>query len=187
VERDQGITAAHQQTALVGSDTSCGRLVMDQYEQAVLDYLCGRPDRFVNAQFTIPYDGYRGGSCPDFLVLDFSDTTAYVVEVSATADSNRLIGRVRERETRWFGPLKDHLRKLSPGFAGWDLHVSLFVRDEEAARARRAVEAFPDVSVISLAKVLFSWNWDWQHGTGLPTNALRDPEKRERVQPSNTH
>src|SRR5438093_6953375 len=36
----------------------------------VLDYICARPQRFVNAQFEIPYDGFRGGSCPDFVVID---------------------------------------------------------------------------------------------------------------------
>src|ERR1700731_1531375 len=147
---------------------------MDLYEQAVLDYICARPDRFLNAQFTIPYDGYRGGSCPDFVVLDFLDTTAYIVEVTATADCKGVINRVRERDTRWFSPLADHLKKLGSGFLGWDLHVSLFVRDEQFGSAHNALRGYPDASVTSLARVLFSWNWDWDPGTGLPTNALRN-------------
>jgi hypothetical protein len=134
----------------------------------------------VNPQFTIPYDGFRGGSCLDFLVLDFADTTAYVVEVSATADSKGLVGRVRERETRWFSPLKDHLTGLNPGFSTWDLHVTLIVRDEQVTSVERAVQSFPNVSGISLAKVVFSWNWDWQ-ADKLPTNPLRSPNKGGRV------
>ena len=153
---------------------------MDQYEQAVLDYICGRPDRFLNAQFTIPYDGAAGGSCPDFLVLDFRDTTAYVVEVTATADCRNLVTRVRERETRWFSPLKSHIRPLNPSLSGWDLHVTLFVRDEQLASAERAVQEFRDVSAIPLSRVLFSWNWDWQPD-GYPINSLRNPTKTARV------
>ena len=154
---------------------------LNLYELAVLDYICGRPDRFLNAQFEIPYDGQRGGACPDFVVLDFSDTTAYIAEVTAAANCKGLMGRVKERESRWFGPLGDHLKKMGPGFAGWDLHVTLFVREEQFVDAEEALRDRPDASVISLAKVLFSWNWDWQQATGLPSNVLRNPTKLKRV------
>jgi hypothetical protein len=146
---------------------------MDQYEQAVLNYICGRPERFVNVQFKIPYDGFRGGSCPDFVVLDFKDNTVYVVEVTAAADARGLIGRVREKATRWFDPLREHFTKLNEEFARWHYRVTLFVRDEEVEGARRAVAEFPDVSVILLKDSLFSWNWDWQRDMGLPINRLR--------------
>ena len=154
---------------------------MDQYEQAVMEYISGPSDRFLNAQFTIPYDGTTGGSCPDFVALDFSDTTAYVIEVTTTADCKGLVGRVRERETRWFTPLKRRLQTLIPPLRKWDLHVTLFVRDEQLETAKRAVSEFPDVSVISLSKALFSWNWDWQAETGSPRNPLRSENKLGRV------
>jgi hypothetical protein len=152
----------------------------DQYEHAVLDYLCARPDRFVNWQFTIPFNGFNGGSCPDFLVLDFAGNTVYVVEVSTTFDCAELVHRAREKETRWFGSLKDHLKKLNPVFANWDLHVTLFVRDEEVSRTSLAVQEFLDVSVISLTKVVFGWNWNWQPDN-FPINTLRDANKSGRV------
>jgi hypothetical protein len=44
---------------------------MDQYGEAVLDYLCGVRERFVNAQFTLPKVGLVDGKCPDFVVVDF--------------------------------------------------------------------------------------------------------------------
>jgi hypothetical protein len=40
------------------------------------------------------------------------------------------------------------------------------------------MDEFPDVSVISLKAVVFSWKWDWQRAIKLPTNALREPAKR---------
>jgi hypothetical protein len=152
---------------------------MDQYEQAVLDYLCGVRERFVNAQFTLPKEGLVDGKCPDFVVLDFKDTTAYVVEVTSASNTNKLIGRVRARETLWFTPLRKHLAKLNGGaFAGWDYHVTLFVRNEQIEKVKQAIDEFPDVSVISLKAVVFSWKWYWQGEPNLPTNALREPAKQ---------
>jgi hypothetical protein len=143
---------------------------------AVLDYICARPDRFVNAQFNIPWDGACGGSCPDFLVLNFRDKTAYIVEVTTGSGTGTTMSRVRERETRWISPVREHLRKLNSELANWDVHVTLFVRDEQVEPAKRAVESFRNVSVIPLSRALFSWNWDWQ-SDGLPNNELRDPER----------
>lgn len=156
---------------------------MDQYEQAVLDYLCNRPERFVNAQFTIPNAGLTGGCCPDFLALDFADKTVYVVEVTTAANTNDLLGRVRERETRWLTPLRAHFTGLNEVFAGWDFHVTLFIRDEQLRTVKQAIDEFPDVSVISLKAVVFSWNWDWQREPMLPTNPLREPAKQRLPDP----
>ncbi|HNK15932.1 MAG TPA: hypothetical protein PLZ20_15285 [Nitrospira sp.] len=148
---------------------------MDQFEEAVLNYLCGPPERFVSVQFTIPHSDSDGGSCPDFLVLDYSDSTVYVVEVTAAADSKGVQGRIIERETRWLSPLRRHFNKLSSTFLTWDYHVTVFVRDEEFAIAQKRLSDFRDVSVIPLGKVVFSWQWDWQGSR--PSNPLREPGK----------
>jgi len=152
---------------------------MDQFEQAVLNYLCGPPERFVNAQFTIPYADLKGGSCPDFVVLDFRDKTVYVVEVTSAADSKAIRGRIVERETRWFSPIRDHLSKLSVVFQSWDYHVTIFVRPEETGNAREKLHDLFDVSVISLNDVVFSWQWKWEESR--PSNPLREPGKRGEV------
>ena len=148
---------------------------MDLFEEAVLDYLCGSAQRFVNAQFNIPYESFKGGSCPDFVVVDFSDNTIYVVEVTQSADTKAVLERVANREGRWLVPLRNHFRNLNPLFKAWDFHVSVFVRGEVAEAAERVVEQFADVSVISLDKVVFSWRWDWKKGG--PSNPLRTPGK----------
>ncbi len=153
---------------------------MDHMEEAVLSYLCGRPERFVNPQFTIPYADLKGGSCPDFVVLDFVDTTVYVAEVTIASESKGVMRRVAERATRWFEPLRSHFGKLNPIFANWDYHVTLFLRQEEVEKARAAAAAFPDVSIISLDDIVFSWRWKWQVD-GVPDNPLRHPTKGARV------
>ena len=152
---------------------------MDQFEQAVLNYLCGPPERFGNAQFTIPYADLKGGSCPDFVVLDFQDKTVYVVEVTSAADSKAILGRIVEREARWFSPLRDHLVKLNTMFQNWDYHVTIFVRPEESGNAQEKLHDLRDVSVISLNDVVFSWQWKWQGSR--PSNPLREPGKSGKV------
>jgi hypothetical protein len=116
-------------------------------------------------------------------VLDFADKTVYIVEVTTAANTNDLMGRVREKETRWFTPLRAHFTGLNEVFAGWDYHVTLFVRDEQLRSVKQAIDEFPDVSVISLKTVVFSWNWDWQVDTKLPTNTLREPAKLRLAEP----
>jgi hypothetical protein len=134
---------------------------MDQYEQAILDYINGPPERFINPQYTIPFDGLTGGSCPDFVVLDLRCSTIYVVEVTAAADTKRVIPRVHDRESRWFTPLREYLKGLNPIFENWRYRVTLFVRGEEEAHVKEAVAQLPDVSVVSLDRAVFSWRWKW--------------------------
>ena len=150
---------------------------MDMFEEAVLRYLCGPPERFVSAQFNIPWDGSKGGSCPDFLVLDFADNTVYVVEVTSAADKSNVLSRVDKRETRWFAPLRQHFSRLSPIFTEWDYHVTVFVRNEECDAAQKRLNDLRDVSVISLDTVVFSWRWKWKGSR--PSNPLREPSKEK--------
>jgi Holliday junction resolvase-like predicted endonuclease len=134
---------------------------MDQFEEAVLGYISAVPGRFVSYQMNILYDGKHGGSCPDFVVLDFNRKTIYVVEVTSSADTKRLLERIREREARWLKPLTSLFDSFKPTFDKWDYRITIFVRDEEAEAARKAISEFKDVSVISLDKVIFSWRWNW--------------------------
>ena len=145
-----------------------------------MTYLCGCPERFVSPQFSIPYADLKGGSCPDFVVLDFADSTVYVAEVTVASDSKKVMHRLIERTTRWFEPLQSHFRKLNSIFANWDYHVALFVRHEEVERARAATASFQDVSIISLDEVVFSWRWKWK-SDGIPENPLREQTKRGHV------
>jgi hypothetical protein len=154
---------------------------MEKFEESVLDYICGRPERFVNAHCEIPYDGFRGGSCPDFVVIDFADRTIFVVEVTVASAVKRLVGRVRERETRWLTPLREHFGGLATIFGkpSWEFHVTIFVRSEQLEPARQMFADDRDVSVLSLDETVFSWRWNW--GAGIPANPLRAPGKERRA------
>jgi len=125
----------------------------------------------------------KGGSCPDFLVLDFSDSTIYVVEVTSAAESKGIQGRIIEREIRWLSPVREHFSKLSATFSNWDYHVTVFVRDEECENVKKLLVSQPDVSVISLDSVVFPWRWNWEGSR--PSNPLRESGKVAKVHTSN--
>jgi hypothetical protein len=145
---------------------------MDVFEEMVLKYLCGNPSRFVSSQFTFPSKTGGGTwSCPDFIALDFSDSTVYIIEVTTAENSKDTCSKIANREFQWLGPLRDHLKKLNPMFTDWRYHVTLFVREEEVARAQRILSAVPDASVISLDKAVFPWRWTYEGQAA--TNPLR--------------
>jgi hypothetical protein len=65
---------------------------MDIFEEAVLTYLSAPPGRFIRSQFSIAYQNGAGGSCPDFVVLDFPKTTVY----GRTEQTNVKFHRLKE-------------------------------------------------------------------------------------------
>lgn len=150
---------------------------MEKFEESVLEYICGRPQRFVNPQFAVEYEDSRGGSCPDFVVVDFLDSTIYVVEVTMASSIRALVERIGQRETRWIAPLRRHFQRLNEIFKipPWEFHVTIFVRSEQLGPARKKFASETDVSVFALDEVIFPWRWNWQKG--IPLNPLRAPGK----------
>ena len=140
---------------------------MEYFETAVLAYLTAAPNRFVSPQFALPSKDGQGGSCPDFVVLDFGVSTIYVVEVTTSADPRNLLSRIREKDKRYLTPLRDHMSSISESFAGWKYHLTLFVRDDVCRQIQEAVGNESDVFVVSLEKVVFPWRWDWQEGSAV--------------------
>jgi hypothetical protein len=147
---------------------------VELFEQAVLAYLTGPTLRFVRPQYSFTYRDGVGGSTPDFVVLDFAGPTAFVVEVTAAYNVETLIERVRERETRWYAPLRNDLG--APHLSGirWTLRTTIFVRGDRKEHVLKALGVESDVTVIALDDVMRSWKWNWENKT--PINPLdRDP------------
>ena len=153
---------------------------MELAEHAVLAYITGPPWRFVHPQFHLPYRDEQGGSCPDFVVLDFKEQAVFVVEVTAAWTIANLVGRVRPREVRWYRPLQSQLSQLDRFFSCWNAYrTALFVRADRYEAARQAFEGATDVSVIALDAIMRSWKWDWSEKR-WPTNPLNvDVPSRE--------
>jgi hypothetical protein len=147
---------------------------MELFEEAVLAYLAGPPQRFVRPQFSLEYKGMPGGSYPDFVTLDYKDRVAYVVEVSAAYNIGGLIQRIRDREQRWYEPLRSHLGGLDLSFSSWALRMTVFVRKDRKEAAVAALQDANDVTVIALDDIMRSWKWNW--AGQIAVNPLdRDP------------
>ena len=138
---------------------------MEIFEQAVLAYISAAPGRFVKPQYTLEYKDGVGGSCPDFVVIDYIKKTIYVVEVTAASNASVIIERIRERETRWFIPLKNEMSQLSESFTEWNYRVTLFVRDQLVDKINN--EKIKDVFVINFDSIIFSWKWNWKKNLTL--------------------
>jgi len=126
---------------------------MDIYEEAVLNYITSNNSRFVNPQFNIEWDSKNkiGGTLPDFVVMDFSNKTIYIIEVTKAYDIAKLLSKVEQRQTGWIEPIK---KLLDNSFRNWQYHVTLFLRDDRVGYAKRKIEDYKSqVSIISLKKI----------------------------------
>lgn len=132
---------------------------MDIFEEAVLAYICAAPGRFVKPQYSLKYEDGTGGSCPDFVVIDYVKKTIYIVEVTTAADASTILSRIRERETRWYIPMKREMSQLSENFSDWKYRVTLFVR--KSLKDKMKLEGMNDVFVVFIEDITFPWGWDW--------------------------
>ena len=145
---------------------------MDRFEEAVMDYISATPDCFLKTQLSLPWDKELkiGGSLPDFVVLDFRESTVYVVEVTTASSLKSILTKVDERQTRWYEPIRKYKSSWTALVKDWDFRVCLFLREQVVGEALSKTSNFDDVSVISLDKVLTPW--DWERG---PENTVINP------------
>lgn len=145
---------------------------MELSEHAVLAYISGPRNRFINPQFQIPHADGLGGTCPDFVVLDLKDQTVYVVEVTVSSKMNKLMTRVDARNFGWYEPLRNIIREFGEPFSNWTRYrTALFVRADCWNDVRSRIGAASDVAVIALDEVLRSWKWKWGKGN-VPLNPM---------------
>jgi hypothetical protein len=144
---------------------------MDLLESAALAYITAPPWRFIHPQFNLPYRDRQGGSCPDFVALDFKMPMIFIVEVTGSYDLNTLCERVKIRRTRWYEPLQAQLAMVAKPVADWSLRTAVFVRGDRYKAARAALSEENDVSVIAVEAILRSWAWNWED-KAYPLNPL---------------
>lgn len=138
---------------------------MEIFEEAVLSYICASPGRFVKPQYDLKYKDGFGGSCPDFVVIDYMKKTIYVVEVTTSSDASTINSRILERETRWFIPLKSEMSKINESFKEWNYRVTLFVRKSLIDKIKK--NSMNDVFVKNLDDIIFPWEWEWKKQSAL--------------------
>lgn len=138
-------------------------------EALVEAYLSCNGEAFVCPQYQL-WAGSVGStpwSCPDFVALDFKRREVVVVEVSADSSLGNLPSRVRERETRWFTPLRERLLREEAINDAWIIRFLGFVRRELVDKAG-SLAGGDDVIFHPLEDVAFAHlYWD-ERMKGLP-------------------
>lgn len=135
---------------------------MDIYEEAVLQYIAAPPWRFVNPQMSLPYEKFKGESCPDFVVLDLKLNKIYVVEVTSAWDITSHLGKIKDREKRWYEPLRRLFdERHNQFFKEWKYRSTLFVREDRFDSAKSILKGNEDISVFNFDIALHGWKWKW--------------------------
>lgn len=151
-----------------------------EIEKLIETYLtrCGKV--FISSQYDVAWSRKRrdGGSCPDVVCLDFSRTPreVVVVEVTTAVDLKSVLKKVRERETRWYDPLRRSL--LSSGIIdeSWEFRFLGFVRSDHEIM-QSAERAFPtemDVWFYPIEEAMLPHSyWKVRMRDGLPRRPLK--------------
>ena len=87
---------------------------MSYYEDSIATYLTLDGHVFLAPQYNVAYDRElnEGGACLDFVALDLKLREVIIVEVTTAANMQPLIGRIEQRETRWYGPIRRKMKEV---------------------------------------------------------------------------
>ena len=94
---------------------------MSDHEHDIATYLTLDGHVFLAPQYNIAYDRElnEGGTCPDFVALDLKLREVVIVEVTTAANMQPLIGRIEQRETRWYSPIRRKMKEVGVVEDGW--------------------------------------------------------------------
>lgn len=146
---------------------------MHLYEAMVAEYLTANGRAFICPQYEVRWDAETktGGSSPDFLVIDFSARDIVVVEVSGASNLNGLIDKIRDRENRWYRPIKRQLIEDKVIDQSWpNIRTLVFVRQERTNDGESKIKE-DDVTFVGLESAAFGYAWYEGRQSGLPNRA----------------
>lgn len=135
---------------------------MDQAEAAVAEFLTRNGLAFICPQFDFPYAAEQGGSAPDFVAIDLVNRDVAVIEVTTSANINGLLERVKNRKTRWYGPMREQM-KLWKGFCQNPRVEPRFIGFVRRCHVKRAYGELvcSDVTFVPLELVYAPWHY-WE-------------------------
>jgi hypothetical protein len=141
-----------------------------QIEGLVELYLTRGGQVFLSPQYDIPYSKEErdGGSCPDFVALDFGAKEIVVVEVTSAANLKSLYEKVEQRQTRWFEPIRRRLEDEVPVVNGWPIRFLGFVRSKLVDEANTKFSSAGDALFFALEEASFSYVYWTAREKGLP-------------------
>ncbi len=110
-----------------------------------------------------------GGTDPDIVALDFSAREIVVVEVTTGSVLTNLLECVRNRQSRWFAPLRRYLKEMETGLDQWPIRFLGFIRETNVERAAKQFVGASDVTFFALEKATFDWAFtESRLAEGLP-------------------
>lgn len=144
---------------------------MDGLEADVAIYLTIDGQVFIAPQYDIKWEMDEGGTCPDFVALDFSCKEVVVVEVTGAANWKPLADRVRQRHSRWFNPVRRRLTDQKVITSDWDVRFLGFVRGVAVGDISAQFAGAADVTFSSVEEATILWcYWEKRMKDGLPGN-----------------
>ncbi len=145
---------------------------MSDREHDIATYLTLDGHVFLAPQYAVAYDRdlKEGGACPDFVALDLKLREVIIVEVTTAANIKPLIGRIEQRETRWYSPIRRKMKEVGVVDDAWKPTRFLgFVRSDNLGFLRTRFGSDPDVSFWAIEDATFPWiYWDERMTNGLP-------------------
>lgn len=141
-------------------------------EHDIARYLTLDGHVFLAPQYNIAYDHElnEGASCPDFVALDLKLREVIIVEVTAAANLQPLIGRIRQRETRWYAPIRRKMNEIGIVDDSWKPTRFLgFICKANLSLANKTFEVETDVAFWAIEDATFLWTyWDERMANGIP-------------------
>jgi hypothetical protein len=150
-----------------------------QIESMIEQFLTRSGTVFTCSQYDIQFDRANGdgGSCPDIVALDFSRDPheVIVVEITAGANVGPIIEKARNRETRWFAPIRRSLTSHGVIDASWNIRFLCFVREPNVKKARSAFASDADVWFVAIEDAIIPYKyWDSRITYGIPRSPADD-------------
>ncbi|WP_133250222.1 hypothetical protein [Novacetimonas pomaceti] len=135
----------------------------------LITYLTMDGQTYIASQVEIAFENNQGGSCPDYVALDFRNRHVVVVEETEAWNIQPLCNRIRERDKRWFTPLAAFMLKKGIVNPDWGMRMLGIVRPDRIEAFNKAFAQDGDVSFVSIEECIFPWKyWDTRMSEGLP-------------------
>lgn len=144
---------------------------MDSVESLIALYLTRGGAVFVVPQFNLAWNELErdGGSCPDFVALDFHERRVIVVEVTSSYALDGLFERIKNRDAGWFKPILRHLHSIQAITSEWNKPRFLgFVRNDRFKTAQAAFDGDQDVTFCRIEDAMMEYSYSAARKLGLP-------------------
>lgn len=138
-------------------------------EALVGTYLTRGGKVFISPQFTVAWDRDRadGGTCPDFVALDFDKRHVVIVEVTTASDIGTVLGRITKRQQHWYDPVQRRLTSAGAITSEWKIRTLCLLRRERVGDAQRRLSD-SDVTFHPLEDALMEYAYSFDRAKGLP-------------------